>query len=154
MTRSRSTNPTETDSAREPLFEVVGVSGSQLGQVLGLLSGTDVVELDLTFGSTRLSVRRSTSALHTPSAPSVTPLPEVSSLAIASPLVGIFHPGVKPGDTIAPGQSIGAIDSLGIPTTVDAPRSGTVEEVLVEDGRPVEYGQPLVVLRRPASPGE
>jgi biotin carboxyl carrier protein len=35
-----------------------------------------------------------------------------------------------------------------MPTSVDAPQSGTVEDLLVQDGSPVEYGQPLIVLRR------
>ena len=39
-------------------------------------------------------------------------------------------------------------EALGLPTNVDAPHTGTVEDVLVTDGSPVEYGQPLVVLRR------
>jgi acetyl-CoA carboxylase biotin carboxyl carrier protein len=56
---------------------------------------------------------------------------------------------VHAGDEVTAGQAIGAIDSLGIPTNVDAPQAGTVEDVLVGDGSPVEYGQPLLVLRRP-----
>jgi biotin carboxyl carrier protein len=43
---------------------------------------------------------------------------------------------------------IGAIEALGMPTNVDAPQEGTVEDLLVLDGGPVEYGQPLLLLRR------
>jgi biotin carboxyl carrier protein len=154
VSRPRSTNSPQPESPREPLLDAAGLSGTQLGQVLGLLSGTEIVEFDLTFGSTRLSVRRPTGAARTPSLTSNAAPPEATSLAIASPLVGIFHPSVARGDSVARGQSIGAIESLGMPTTVDAPRGGTVEDVLVGDGGPVEYGQPLVVLRRPATPAE
>jgi biotin carboxyl carrier protein len=45
---------------------------------------------------------------------------------------------------------IGAIEALGMPTSIDAPRSGTVEELLVQDGDAVEYGQALLILRRGA----
>jgi biotin carboxyl carrier protein len=69
-------------------------------------------------------------------------------LAITSPLVGIFHPAVQAGQQVQTGQSIGAIEALGMPTSVDAPQSGTVEDLLVQDGSPVEYGQPLLILRR------
>ena len=79
------------------------------------------------------------------------PLHEPLSLAIASPLVGIFHPSVSVGGTVESGQPIGAVEALGMPTTVDAPHGGTVEELLVTDGSPVEYGQPLLILRRSAS---
>lgn len=122
-----------------------GLSASELSAVLNLVSGTDISELDVTFGATRLSLRRPPVVA---AAPAVSPPAEPRSLAITSPLVGIFHPSVTTGDNVQPGQSIGAVEVLGMPTSVDAPRSGSVEELLVQDGSPVEYGQPLLVLRR------
>jgi biotin carboxyl carrier protein len=110
-----------------------------------------VVELDLHFGQSHLSLRRAASAAS--GEPRPTPgVDEPRTLAVASPLVGIFHPAVQAGDTVAHGQAIGAIDSLGIPTNVDAPRAGTVEEVLVAAGGTVEYGQPLLLLRPTPNP--
>ena len=50
------------------------------------------------------------------------------------------------------GQSIGAIEALGMPTSVDAPQSGTIEDLLVQDGSAVEYGQPLLIMRRANAP--
>jgi biotin carboxyl carrier protein len=139
-------------TAGDPLFEQVGVSAAQLGELLELLSGTDVTELDVTLSGARLTLRRKP----TPRLPisdgtqSTQPQTEGESptLAIASPLVGIFRPTVSVGESLSPGQSIGAIEALGMPTTVDAPQGGTVEDVLVAAGSPVEYGQPLLVLRR------
>jgi acetyl-CoA carboxylase biotin carboxyl carrier protein len=58
---------------------------------------------------------------------------------------------VHGGETIQSGQAIGAIEALGIPTNVDAPEGGIVEDILVQDGSPVEYGQPLLTLRRGAA---
>jgi acetyl-CoA carboxylase biotin carboxyl carrier protein len=133
--------------------ESFGVSADELGQLLALVSASDITELDVTLGTTRVSIRRP--AMATPAQASasdaeatVTPEPEPHALAIASPLVGIFHPVVKAGEAVANGQSIGAIEALGMPTSVDAPQSGTVEDLLVADGAAVEYGQPLLVLRR------
>ena len=125
------------------------MSERELAEVLALLAGTDIVELDLTFGASRLTLRRPP-LVNSPLA--VAPAPAVqdsATLAIASPLVGVFHPSVAIGDVVSAGQVIGAIESLGMPTSVDAPRPGLVEELLVSDGSAVEYGQPLVLLRCP-----
>lgn len=128
------------------------MSADELGQLLALVTDSDITELDVTVGATRISLRRSASRAPLVSAAAAqapASLTEESpSLAIASPLVGIFHPVVKPGEDVANGQSIGAIEALGMPTSVDAPQAGTVEDLLVADGAAVEYGQPLLVLRR------
>jgi biotin carboxyl carrier protein len=133
----------------DPLAECAGVSEAELAEVLALVAGTDITELDLTFGASRLTLRRPSSPAPSPLAPA--PAQDATSLAIASPLVGLFHPSVKVGDVVAAGQVIGAIEALGMPTSVDAPQPGTVEDLLATDGSAVEYGQPLVLLRRPAS---
>jgi acetyl-CoA carboxylase biotin carboxyl carrier protein len=133
----------------DALLAHAGVSEAELAEVLALVAGTDVVELDLAFGDSRLTLRRPPAT----AAPVTAPTGGVSaqdspSLAIVSPLVGVFHPSVKAGDVLTPGMTIGAIEALGMPTSVDAPQGGTVEDLLAQDGSPVEYGQPLLVLRR------
>jgi biotin carboxyl carrier protein len=133
----------------DPLADCSGVSEAELADVLALVAGTDITELDLTFGASRLTLRRVASPTAPPAASA--PVPDATSLAIASPLVGLFHPSVKVGDVVTAGQVIGAIEALGMPTSVDAPQPGTVEDVLASDGSAVEYGQPLVLLRRPSS---
>ena len=141
----------------DPLERSSGVTAGQLAEVLALVAETDIAELDLTIGGTRLHLQRPPHALPMLSAPAE-PSPPVAAplgglpvpLAIASPLVGIFRATVAAGDAVQPGQSIGAIEALGMPTSVDAPQGGTVGDLLVADGSPVEYGQPLLTLRRPA----
>ncbi len=136
------------------LREYAGLSDDELDEVLGIGAGTDVSELQVAFGSARVTVRREPGVLSTPSRGPVQPEAGAAHaaadapLAITSPLVGIFRPAVRPGDHVSVGQSLGAIEALGMPTSVDAPRGGLVDEVLVVDGSPVEYGQPLLVLRR------
>jgi acetyl-CoA carboxylase biotin carboxyl carrier protein len=133
----------------DPLFESAGLSATQLAEVLDLIAGTDISELDVTVNATRLSVRRPPIvAAAPPSEASLTPTEEPRSLAITSPLVGIFRPSVRSGEAVEPGQSIGTIEALGMPTSVDAPQRGTVEDLLVKAGSAVEYGQPLLMLRR------
>jgi pyruvate carboxylase len=132
----------------DALLHSSGVSAAQLNEILALISATEITELDVSVGATRLSLRRSVVARHaSASGPEARPQ-EPLTLAIASPLVGIFRPSVSAGASLEPGQSIGAIEALGMPTSVEAPQSGTVEQLLVEDGAPVEFGQPLVILRR------
>lgn len=134
----------------DPLLDCAGLSAAELAEVLALIAGTDIAELDVTVGATRLSLRRTPVAnANAGSGPSSAAAPaEPRSLAITSPLVGIFHASVTTGDNVQPGQSIGAVEALGMPASVEAPQSGTVEELLVGDGSPVEYGQPLLILRR------
>ena len=134
----------------DTLAKCSGISERELAQVLALLVGTDIVELDLAFGASRLTLRRPPLANALLAAAPAPAAQDSSALAIASPLVGVFHPSVAIGDVVSAGQVIGAIESLGMPTSVDAPRPGTVEDLLVPDGSPVEFGQPLMLLRRAA----
>jgi acetyl-CoA carboxylase biotin carboxyl carrier protein len=131
----------------DPLQECAGLTADQLTELLGLITATDIAELDVTVGTTRVSLRRPVDSPRV-AAGQTDEAPEPSSLAITSPLVGIFHPAVDVGAAVEPGQSIGAIEALGMPTSVDAPQSGTVEALLVSGGAAVEYGQPLLILRR------
>jgi len=132
----------------DSLHTCTGVSAAELSTLLNLISGTDISELDITSGSTRVRLRRPAVIAAQADAAAASVVVEPHSLAITSPLVGIFHASVATGDNVQPGQSIGAVEALGMPTSVDAPQPGTVEELLVHDGSPVEYGQPLLILRR------
>lgn len=73
---------------------------------------------------------------------------------VAAPLVGIFRTSMKAGgksltqvgDVVRQGQVIGAIEALNVFNEVEAEGPGRVSEILVSDGQPVEYGQPLMVI--------
>jgi acetyl-CoA carboxylase biotin carboxyl carrier protein len=130
----------------EPLSVAAGIDERELTELLALVAASDVVELDVAFPGGRLSLRRPTSA------PALAPVAEPAPgpppfLAVTSPLVGIFRPAAGVGAYVEPGQPLGAIEALGLPTSVDAPAAGTIEEVLVADGGAVEFGQTLVVVR-------
>lgn len=65
---------------------------------------------------------------------------------ITAPMVGIFHvvDGIAHvGATVIEGHVVGAIESMKLTNDIRSKVSGVVKEVLVEDGMPVEYGQPL-----------
>jgi len=65
---------------------------------------------------------------------------------ILAPMVGIFHTvdgAAREGAHIAAGQVVGSIESMKLLNDVISEFSGLVREAMVEDGTPVEYGQPL-----------
>jgi acetyl-CoA carboxylase biotin carboxyl carrier protein len=140
-------------AAGDPLLGCAGLTADQLSDLLGLVADSDIVELDVSFGGARLSLKRPFGAASDARSVAATEAQrEPQSLAIASPLVGVFRPSVATGEMLEAGQSIGAIEALGMPTSVDAPQSGTVEDLLVQDGSAVEYGQPLLIMRRANAP--
>lgn len=139
----------------DPLIEHLGVGAEAIQALLGMTAGSDITELDVTVNGAHVRLRRPplvASAEETPrdsaTDPAADALPESAPLAITSPMVGLFRAAVTAGETVQTGQSIGRIEVLGMPTSVEAPQSGTVDDVLVLDGSPVEYGQPLLTLRR------
>ena len=73
---------------------------------------------------------------------------------IESPMVGTFYsassPDAKPfvevGQSVNKGDTICIIEAMKIMNQIEAETSGTIRAILVEDGQPVEYGEPLVVI--------
>jgi len=75
--------------------------------------------------------------------------PVETQLLVSAPMVGIFHSAgnsMTEGVPVKAGQSVGAIESMKLMNDVVSEHDGVIAEVLVEDGLPVEYGQPLFRL--------
>lgn len=74
--------------------------------------------------------------------------------AVTSPMVGTCYlaaePGATPfvtvGATVSEGQTVLIIEAMKTMNHIPAPKSGTVKRILVEDGSPVEYGAPLIII--------
>jgi acetyl-CoA carboxylase biotin carboxyl carrier protein len=74
--------------------------------------------------------------------------------AITSPMVGTAYrapePGAKPfvdvGTKVSAGQTILIIEAMKTMNAIPAPRAGTVTQIVVDDGQPVEFGEPLVII--------
>ena len=74
---------------------------------------------------------------------------------VLSPLVGTFYaapaedaePFVAVGDTAKKGQTLAIVEAMKLMNEIESEYDGVIEEVLVENGRPVEYNQPLFRLR-------
>ncbi len=88
-------------------------------------------------------------------APAVEAAPvEETGHVCKSPMVGTFYrsssPGAKAfaevGDQVKAGQPVCIIEAMKIMNEIEADQDGTVTKILVENGQPVEYGQPLFVL--------
>jgi acetyl-CoA carboxylase biotin carboxyl carrier protein len=74
--------------------------------------------------------------------------------AVPSPMVGTVYLSAEPGkptfvtvgDKVAEGQTLLIIEAMKTMNQIPAPRAGTVKRMLVEDGSPVEFGSPLVII--------
>lgn len=89
------------------------------------------------------------------SAASAAPLAaEISGKVIKSPMVGTFYrssaPGADPfvsvGSSVSEGQALCVIEAMKLMNEIPSEFSGVVKEILVENGQPVEFGQPLFVI--------
>ena len=73
---------------------------------------------------------------------------------VPSPMVGTAYwapePGAKPfvevGSKVSVGQTLMIIEAMKTMNQIPSPRAGTVTQILVEDGQPVEFGEPLVII--------
>ncbi len=91
-----------------------------------------------------------------PGAPPGTPLgaEAVPAGAVTSPMVGTVYlaaePGaaalVKVGDKVTEGQTLLIIEAMKVMNPLASPHAGTVTQILVSDGQPVEFGEPLLIL--------
>ena len=60
------------------------------------------------------------------------------------------EPGAAPfvtvGSTVAQGQTVLIVEAMKTMNQIPAPRAGTIKQILVEDGQPVEFGEPLLII--------
>jgi len=100
------------------------------------------------------------SASQAPEAASSAPPPPAPTAAadehiVKSPIVGTFYAGPSPeaspfvraGDVVEAGQTVCIIEAMKLMNEIEADISGEIARVLVENGQPVEYGEPLFALR-------
>lgn len=94
-------------------------------------------------------------AASAPAASADTPAPAVEGKLVRSPMVGTFYaasspgsaPFVKVGQNIQAGETIGIIEAMKMFNPIESDISGTVVRILVENGQPVEFDEPLMVLQ-------
>ena len=141
-----------------------GVDHELIRELAQLLTETNLTEIEIEHDDLRIRVARGGGEVR-----AVVPAPapvEVKAAAAApepakpsagtipSPMVGTAYrapdPNAKPcvevGDTVRQGQTVLIIEAMKTMNQIPAPRAGTVTEILVEDGQPVEYGEPLLTI--------
>ncbi|MDR1518859.1 MAG: acetyl-CoA carboxylase biotin carboxyl carrier protein [Planctomycetota bacterium] len=141
----------------------------KIKDLLALMRDNDLVELELREGEFRVALRRQT----TIAAPAFPPPPVIAPAAapaapaaggldatdlepIKSPIVGTIYRGPTPdaspfvneGDAVEKNTVVCIIEAMKIMNEIKAGVDGRIERVLVESGEPVEYGQPLFLVRR------
>jgi acetyl-CoA carboxylase biotin carboxyl carrier protein len=141
---------------------------SALIRELALLLGeTNLTEIEIERSGLRVRVARNISiAASVPvgvaaaaSAPVAAAPATVGDIAkhpgvVPSPMVGTAYwasePGAKPfievGSKVSVGQTLVIIEAMKTMNQIPSPRAGTVTQILVEDGQPVEFGEPLVII--------
>ncbi len=135
-----------------------------------LLDETSLTEIEIERAGLRVRVARNISlsasvpaayvpATAAPSAPATTPAtaaadPAKHPGAVPSPMVGTAYwapePGAKPfvevGTKVSAGQTLLIIEAMKTMNQIPSPRAGTVTQIFVEDGQPVEFGEPLMII--------
>jgi len=87
-----------------------------------------------------------------PAAPAAEP--EVQGHAVRSPMVGTFYSAPSPeasafvreGDTVSAGQTLCIIEAMKILNQIESDKAGKITKILVENGQPVEFDQPLFII--------
>jgi acetyl-CoA carboxylase biotin carboxyl carrier protein len=139
-------------------------------ELASLLDDTNLSEIEIERAGLRLRVARNVTvaaampaAFHGAVAAPVASAAAGASVAadlskhpgvVPSPMVGTAYwapePGAKPfievGAKVSAGQTLLIIEAMKTMNQIPSPRAGTVTQILVEDGQPVEFGEPLVII--------
>ncbi len=144
----------------------------KIKKLIDLIQESDVAEIEIHEGEESVRISRASSAapvmMHAPapiSAPAPVAAPAVeapapaaaapnTANAVKSPMVGTFYRSSSPeapsfievGQTVAAGDVICIIEAMKMFNQIEADRSGVVKAILVENGQPVEYDEPLVII--------
>jgi acetyl-CoA carboxylase biotin carboxyl carrier protein len=145
----------------------------KLKTLIELVESSGIAELEISEGEERVRITRSLAGpAPSPSPPArpepatlviangsantatPAPVPSPEGHVVKSPMVGTFYrsasPGAKPfvevGDSVQVGDPLCIIEAMKLMNEIEADQAGTVKAILIENGQPVEYGQPLVVI--------
>jgi acetyl-CoA carboxylase biotin carboxyl carrier protein len=156
---------------KNPMAKQSPIDPELVRELARLIAETDLTEIEVAKGDLRIRVARSLSGPVTmPAAQMPAALPSPVPAAISAPataMAGADHPGtvtspmvgtayrrpspeakpfVEVGSKVEAGDRLLLIEAMKTFNDIVAPRGGTVTAVHVEDGQPVEYGEPLLVI--------
>jgi acetyl-CoA carboxylase biotin carboxyl carrier protein len=127
-----------------------------------LLEETGLTEIEYEAAGQRIRVVRNGIAAAPPVAVAPAVVPTITDdrgdvvpiNAVTSPMVGTVYLGLEPdaapfvnvGDSVEKGQTLVIIEAMKVMNQIPSPRAGKVTGILISDGQPVEYGEPLLVI--------
>ena len=127
------------------------------------LSEFNLTELEYQEGQTKIKVSKSStgveqiksSSVVSPNKAVLNKSDETDGIRIKSPIIGTVYlapePGAKKfvevGDKIKKGQTVMIVEAMKTMNHIPSANEGVVKKILVNDGQPVEFGQPLVILK-------
>lgn len=142
-----------------------GDESALIRELAALLDETHLTEIEIERTGLRVRIARNVSiaaavpASYHAAAPTAAPAPVAADVSkhpgmVPSPMVGTCYwasePGAKPfidvGTKVTVGQTLVIIEAMKTMNQIPSPRAGTVTQILVEDGQPVEFGEPLVII--------
>ena len=145
-----------------------GVDQQLIRDLAGILNDTNLTEIEVELGDLKVRVSRQAPAVHAIAAPQPAYAPaaaqpaaaagpatvDVSKNAVASPMVGTAYLAPSPdakafievGQKVKEGQTLLIIEAMKTMNQIPSPRAGTVTAILIEDGQPVEFGEPLIII--------
>ena len=146
----------------------------KLKTLIDLVSESGIAELEITEGEGKVRIVKFSQAMQpvayaAPAAPVYAPAPNAAEGAaggapapvpvpaghtVKAPMVGTFYRAANPGSaafvevgqTVKEGEPLCIIEAMKLLNEIEADKSGVITEILVENGEPVEYGQPLFVI--------
>ena len=129
----------------------------ELQQIIRLLKEEGLTEITISNGEKRITVRQEGAARLLPrTAESEAEEREEEANVITAPLLGTFYsrpspeedPFVNEGDQVSPGDTLCIIDAMKVMNEIKAEFPAKIVKVLVEDGDPLQYGQPMFQFER------
>jgi acetyl-CoA carboxylase biotin carboxyl carrier protein len=136
-----------------------------------LLTDNELTEIEVEDGDRRIKVKREPAAIIGAAAPAAAVAPaleappihgkedvgeqeDLAGQAVKSPMVGTAYlspepsskPFVEVGDAVKAGDTLLIVEAMKVMNPITAPAGGVVKKVLISDGQPVEFDQPLVVI--------
>jgi acetyl-CoA carboxylase biotin carboxyl carrier protein len=150
----------------KPAAKISSDDSALIRELASLLDDTNLTEIEIERSGLRLRVARNVSiaaampatfgATAASAASASTAVADLSKHpgVVPSPMVGTAYwapePGAKPfievGTKVSAGQTLLIIEAMKTMNQIPSPRAGTVTQILVEDGQPVEFGEPLVII--------
>ena len=146
----------------------------KLKTLIDLVADSDIAELEVTEGESKVRIAKNSSvqgqpimvqqpAVTTVTAPAPAAAPAAPAAApaepegnvVKSPMVGTFYsasapgnpPYVQVGSTVKAGDTLCIIEAMKLLNEVEAESAGTIKNILVDNGRPLQFGQPLFIIR-------